>query len=286
MTALVRFINSQFTFNIGIGVGYDKECEIVSDSSFVWYSLVNFAVYIFLWLRQRIFYSNNMLNVRFGIFLKVLSFSSIVILFLSGLIAILVNTIPVNYPSSHEGCIYHESEDMGPVAWIAGIIVVIIAQSVLVWLFIYPLKQDFVQSICGCCSAEVNGKKTNNKRSRSVASIQTNKSDGESRNMVPEEKVCKRKSSNTVKCIMQRTVAFSIISVATDIILVLISSYTISSEGHRRVSTTVFDINVFLNVIFVICSFLSCKQMLFSPILNENSAPGTAQTSSDITRSS
>ncbi|XP_076809125.1 uncharacterized protein LOC143452154 [Clavelina lepadiformis] len=269
ITALVRFINSQFAFNIGIGVGYDKECEIVSDSSFAWYSLVNFAVFIFLWLRQRIFYANNMLNVRFGILLKILSFSSIVILFLSGLATVLVNTIPVNFPSSREGCIYHKSENIGPIAWIVGIMVVIAGQFVLLGLFIYPLKRDFVQSICGCCPSAFHVWNTNRNKSSSVSSIQTRNSSFQ--------------SSNTVKSIMQRTIAFSIIAVAAHIIIILISSYAISSEGHRRVSTVVFDINAFFNVIFVICSFLSCKQMLFSPVLNENVT--LAQTSSDIARS-
>ncbi|CAK8695761.1 unnamed protein product [Clavelina lepadiformis] len=209
--ALVRFINSQFTFNIGIGVGYDKEC----------------------------------------------------------LATVLVNTVPVNFPSSREGCIYHKSENIGPVAWIVGIMVVIAGQFVLLGLFIYPLKRDFVQSICGCCPSAFHAWSTNRNKSSSVSSIQTRNSSFQ--------------SSNTVKSIMQRTIAFSIISVVSHIIIILISSYAISSEGHRRVSTVVFDINAFFNVIFVICSFLSCKKMLFSPVLNENVS--LAPTSSDIARS-
>ncbi|XP_076808744.1 uncharacterized protein LOC143451871 [Clavelina lepadiformis] len=290
MTALVRFINSQFTFNIGIGVGYDRECEIVSDSSFAWYSLVSFAIYIFLWLRQRIFYSNNMLNVRFGIVLKLVSATSIVILFLAGLAAVLVNTIPVNYPSSRQGCIYKETEDIGPVAWIICVVVVIAAQFVLVGLFVYPLKQDFVQSVCICCPSVVHAANIVKSRACSVATILTtdeNAGVNASKNMTTAKcRKCKKKSSKKVKTIMQRTVAFSIIMVATDIILLLITTYTISNEGHRRIPTILYDVNTFLNLIFVICSFLSFRQMLFSPLLNVKALSATTHISSDVACSS
>ncbi|CAK8694227.1 unnamed protein product [Clavelina lepadiformis] len=199
--ALVRFIVDQFAFNIGIGIGFDKECEVLADAVLVLYFLVISAVYAFLWLRQRIFYANNMLFVNVGIFLKVLSSSSYVILFLAGLAGLLLTTIPVNHPSSPEGCVYVESEEIGPVAWMIFLVVLVAGQTTLVGLFIYPLKRDFIQSIRGCCPSLFHSGNTDKTRSCSVATIQTSKNEDETSTknttITKSKKESKIKSSKT-----------------------------------------------------------------------------------------
>ncbi|XP_076810719.1 uncharacterized protein LOC143453322 [Clavelina lepadiformis] len=296
VTTLIRLANSQSSFNIGFGNDYDEECERISDAEFALYCLVLLSVYFFQWLRQGIFYANNMLHNNFSTGLKVVSAGSIVFIILAGVSAVLVNTIPVNYPSSPEGCIYKESEEIGATAWIVCVVVIVIGQLLLVGLFIYPFKAEFVQSVCGCCPGHTKDKATiSSDRKTSIATIISLKSRSASLATlnVPDSQCskkpspksvrrCRRESKRktVVKQIMQRTIAFSVVTLVTDIILVVFSHYVIGSEGNRRISNIVYDINSFLNLIFVVCSFLSCKGMLLSPILSKDAVTEKRETSS------
>uniref|UniRef100_H2Y0W8 Uncharacterized protein n=1 Tax=Ciona intestinalis TaxID=7719 RepID=H2Y0W8_CIOIN len=76
---ILRYVTSFATFHLGIGEGKDYECEIISDMSFAMYCLVTACVYLFLWLRQRTFYANKMLNVSYNRFLRFVSASSFLV---------------------------------------------------------------------------------------------------------------------------------------------------------------------------------------------------------------
>ena len=104
--ALLRFIASQFIFNIGFSKTENNQCKMVADASVTLFCLATLAALIYLWVRQIVFYTNHMLNTDFSKALRFFSYLSIILIFLGGLGVILVNTIPTKYMSTLKGCVY------------------------------------------------------------------------------------------------------------------------------------------------------------------------------------
>ena len=168
---LFRLINNQFVINIGFTSNHDSDfdCEIVSDSSVIIYGISVLTVYLFLWLRQSVFYSNRMLPTNYGKTLQFLSWLSIFLIVVGGLAAVLVNIIPSNYKASVIGCMY-EPLDSSYDAMLFGVSAgaLLTGQITLVGLLIYPLHKHHNPN--GCFSrkntTETSNKQTNDKQHR------------------------------------------------------------------------------------------------------------------------
>ena len=296
--SVIRYMTSQILFQVGYGTTEEDEyaCESVNDLLFVEYSLVLFCNYIFLWLRQRTFYTNEMFNINYNTSLRFLSASSIGILFLAGIGVVVVNTLPVNYPSSMEGCVYGpDSEVVDIWSWALCAIVLVIGQVLLLSLLIYPLAKNLEkghcikQLCCFWCNEKANEKSVVKFTKHSDASpsfstlsdVVSGHSPGNSPRVyhsppLKKHTSCKnvtrskssRRSSTTVKKIMVRTLVIGCITVFTDLFLIAILSTNLldhSKPSLRRVSVTLYDINVFVNLMLVVVSFMTWKKMLTSP---------------------
>jgi len=295
--SIIRYMTSQIVFQIGFGEtkDHDQACESVNDLLFVEYSLVLFSTYIFLWLRQRTFYTNEMFNINYSKSLRILSASSILILLLAGLGVVIINTLPSNYSSTPHGCIYDpESVALDISSWAACAAVLVVGQVLLLSLLIYPLAKNLndehclKQICCFLCIMKEEQKKIRqqlpNSASPSKSSIGSNETSGHTtvvhsisgsesplRISTPKPKkkrTTKRKSSVAVKRIMFRTLVFGVLAVFTDLFLISVLSTNVINNSDpvlRRVATTLYDINVFLNLMLVIMSFMTYKKMLLSP---------------------
>ncbi|XP_076810612.1 uncharacterized protein LOC143453249 [Clavelina lepadiformis] len=101
--------------------------------------------------------------------------------------------------------------------------------------------------------------------SKSLLNINSN-NDKLGKTPIRRSKKTSKRCYVVVKKILQRTILFGLLSILTDITLIIISTYSLhGSAVQRRISVILFDVNVFFNLIFVICSFLSYKPMLTSP---------------------
>ena len=324
--SLLRHLTTLVSLQVGFAFDQDWDCEVMSDASFVMYCMVLFTIYIFLWFRQRVFYTNNMMRTGYSKVLRMLSAGSIIIITVAGFGVIFVNTLPFSYRSSPYGCVYVLSN--GPLettSWAVCAAVLVSGQVMLISLFAYPLHQNFDCSNlvdifkCSCFNAEedsvtvrqgkyrlrvlsndqssnvgddclktsevagVNGQEQKcglqdissrsrneytssvNVVSKSLLNINSN-NDKLGKTPIRRSKKTSKRCYVVVKKILQRTILFGLLSILTDITLIIISTYSLhGSAVQRRISVILFDVNVFFNLIFVICSFLSYKPMLTSP---------------------
>ena len=249
--ALLRFIVSQLVFNIEFSESENNLCKRVSNASIIIFCLNFFAVYIYLWIRQIIFYENNMLNTDFSKSLRFFSYLSIILIFFGGLGAIFVNTIPTNYVSTLKGCVYVPLDPtFSAILVIVSSFVLLSGQIVLVALLIYPLhkhsKQKGCLTLCGItkCSSKMDN----------------------------QQNACKKYQNDflTVHCrtnrkinmILRRTVCFSIIIVVSNLVLLLVSTYGFRESDDRNISTMLYDIITFANLAFVMTSIGGWKNIV------------------------
>ena len=274
--AAVCFARSVFnvTFMIvGFRLGEDDLCDSVADIRFVLYALEIFFVQLFLWFRQRIFYSNQMLKVNYSGPIKGFSCAIIVLLFLVGMFTVVYNTIPDNhYSSPVHGCIYVPSEGQRPAFWISSAAVIVFGQMTLVALFVYALCQaPFIKGRDQKCSSVSMLKMKLNKSERFSApndseTIRLEHSSCGNRKMsLGTTRSRARPRGQTEKTIIQKTVIFAALSIAFDVFLLLFAQYAIPPSSHRRFSAMISDINTFLNLIFLIFSFIQYREMMTSP---------------------
>jgi len=97
---------SQISFHTGFGFDQDLVCEVINDMLFFIYSFIIFLNFTFLWIRQRTFYSNRMLNIGYSKFLCGLSSSSLALVSTAGLIVVVSNIYPTNYVGHPSGCLF------------------------------------------------------------------------------------------------------------------------------------------------------------------------------------
>ena len=299
---IIRYMTSQISFQQGFGKTEENKmaCESINDLLFVEYCLVLFCTYIFLWLRQRTFYTNEMFNINYNKTLRYLSASSIIIILLAGIGVVVVNTLPKNYPASSSGCIYDaETDSLDLWSWVACGVVLVIGQVLLLSLLLYPLAKNLNDEHCLkhlCCFVCTVLKEKEEIQMHSIHSDSPYKlstvSEGISGHslVLHSNSICsksqinintpqrkkqttkRRKSSVAVKKIMIRTLIFGFVAVFTDLFLISIFAAGVvpnTDPRFRRFAVTSYDLNVFLNLMLVVLSFMTYKNMLTSPCRSE-----------------
>ena len=273
--AVIRFITSQVAHNVGFGEDKNERCERIGDALLMEYCCVLFCNFVFLWLRQRIFFTNKMLNFGYSKILKVLSGSSIFVLFGAVLAVAIINAIPIHYSSSPIGCRYDSaSGSLNSWLWALRATIPVIGQVLMLVLLVYSLAKniDGLQQSCFCISRQTDNS-PNHTSSPSLSSPSKSEAGSDLRNKQITLKLISglqftKRSSDTVKKIMIRTVVFGFIAVLTDILLIVVLPSSILNPRNprfRKVMVTLYDINVFLNLMFVIMSFVTWKKMITSP---------------------
>ena len=125
-------------------VGFREEdrrlCEGLSDSTAVLYGLILWTVFMFLWFRQKAFYTNKMLSFKMNAGVKLFSLSSIILITVSGICYVVLFTLPDNYSPGPVGCMYKPRDDSLQASY--GIYVIIsLAFSHLMLLGLYVIRK-------------------------------------------------------------------------------------------------------------------------------------------------
>ena len=252
VTALLRFTASQFVFNIGFSYGEDEKCKIAENAAITTFCLATFCVYIYLWIRQIVFYTNRMLYTEFSKGVRFFSCLSIILIFLGGLGAMFINTIPTKYQSTSMGCVYVSLDSfLTIVSVIVSSLVLLAGQITLVSLLFYPLHR--LGNKNGCLkqiSHSYSKKKQSSVHMKNCNKIQTHHA----------------QSVRKIRKILRKTVIFSVIIVSSDIASYLVSAYAFSRHDNRRIPTMLYDIGAFANLVFVFTSIENWKRIArFAP---------------------
>ena len=257
-----RYASSMAAMNTGFGIGNDQLCDRIADLAYCAYALVVFCIGSFLWLRQRIFFVNNMLNVSYKVWIKVISFSSCFLLIGLWLFVIIYNIAPLTYKSTKQGCIYQPDDDVKDIFWIIGSAGFVVVQFGLLGLFAYALL-----SVKSNRNNENRCHDKNDKRWNSIKSVtvvSTIAQQEQNSKTIKKVKVNKTETRNLrkIKLILIKTLVLAILSILADIFIQVFATYIIDPNGHRRWSHMIFDINTFMNLMFLVFSFNAAKQML------------------------
>ena len=270
---LFRYSTSLVLMNIGFNDKEDLLCDVAADVAYGSYALVLYSGAFFLWFRQRNFYASRMFDVVYSLWIRVLSFGSIFVIVFSGISVIAYNIIPMNYHSSKYGCVYKPNTNLQTSYWISAVTIIVVNHLVLVGLFVYALiylKRLDDKAIDGKAKAS---NKNNEKRC-----IETEKQTLESAkrslaNSAYGSRISSSSlpgSSNKIKIILQKTLTFALLSISCDILIQVVAHYIVNRDSHRRVSLILFDVSAFLNLLFLLMSFVTFKEMLTSPCLKSN----------------
>jgi len=282
IACLFRYIFTMIHFNIGFSDDEDLLCDILSDLTSTFYTLVLFSSALFSWSRQRFFYSNRMLNVNYTKTMRFFSKFSIGIIVVFGLGVLIFSVVPNDHPSSPDGCTYKVANNYFRIAyWVCIVVALTLGQVTLFCLFVHALRtvslsskstfkmQTRSRSSGGYVSVIVfsssNHHPTENSYSdERVKNAQNNcnAATGE-RNSAPTRSPKKNVSkADTIQRILRITFILATISLLVDI-LIQVFSFFISS-GNRRILTTLLSISSFLNLLFIVFAFKQYKEMLFS----------------------
>ena len=191
-------------------------------------SFGSFFVYIFLWLRQSIFYVHSTLNFLYNTYLKVFSFSVLILYFLFGIALMSLYLIKVRYPLNNAGRCEIEVDNADETAYLkillAWNIGSILMQLLLLGLFIYPILKQ--------------------------ASWQ-NKVFGEGREKT-NERILRR---------VKKALVLASVCLATDILTAV--AIGLVFEKNTNSSFFMYDINLTINHLVTIACFDDWKKLLW-----------------------
>ena len=245
VVCLAYLILSLFILNIKYVGGQDEFCDQLFDAACFAYGFVLITTGIFLWLRQRIFYSNLMLNVKYTKLVKSLSFISIITIVGFGMGVLISNTLPDNNRSSLKGCIYQPDIRFILAYALPGILVIGFGHVTLLSLFIHALmysSKSKIFNLCFCISRNKNWPENSVEFSKQT-----------------------QKSKKLIKITLWKSLTFAGISIVVD---GAIQGIVFIIQPRMRIANALFNISAFLNLLFLILSFVQYKEMLFSFFYN------------------
>ena len=282
ISCILRFIVSLIFMNIGFSKDQDGLCESIADAAYCSYALVIFSVVFFLWFRQRAFYTNRMLNIHYGVYIKISSYATIAIIVSFGLFVTVYNSFPKNYFTTNFGCIYKPNSSHQSSYWITAVVIITFSHITLLSLFAFALKHaqfdcnndrkiEFGRQRC----SEMNESGTCAKNSKQIKSVRTVSriftfSEGSSNENDTTPNWRRKQSNKKIERILKKTLIFAILGICGDIFVQVFTEYVLNPDGHRRLSYMIFDTSAFLNLLFVILSFVNYRDMMLSPILKRN----------------
>lgn len=275
---LVYIISNLVYINVGFYPDSSKVCDSMADAVVGLYAFVLMSVGVFLWLRQRTFYNNFLLNADFSKCIRVFSSTSIVLIIGGGLCALVINTIPNDHIWSPDGCLYRPDNDLRIAYWVSIVVAILFGQSTLLGLFIYALKQS--QSESSNTNDSFSGDTVNDGVSTPYSGATPSRGGvATSKQSIPSTYSARRnrfkstsqssysqadKQAKAVHEILKKTFIFAVLSTLSDIFFQVFIHYLTDPQGNRRISITLGTLNAFVHLIFMILSFVKCKTILTS----------------------
>ena len=264
---IIYSVSTLVYLNVGFNPGEDKLCNVVTDIASSIYALRQITVYVFLWLRQRTFYTNHMLNITYNKKVKIFSAISIFIIVFAAIGILIFNVYPNNYISSSNGCGKGAADNFFVICWIMVVLGLFFGQLILLGLFLYALAETGKQSksffarlwvrFCSRCCCNCNAF-----TQRKVSASRNRQSFEESSANVNQISFS---SAENIRQIMQKTLVLAIISTISDV-FVPAFSYFVSSlvSDHFRFVVIVVNIHSILSLLLLVFSFTVYRKMLSS----------------------
>ena len=214
----------------------DYVCEVVMDMSIAAYGIAFIPICIFLWLRQRILYSQHFLRELYSQLVRFFSWSLIICL-LSGIVLTGVfYVLPIHYAGSKHGCVNTSSGTYNEPSYAASAIQVF-GQGLLLLLFLYPLWVH---------------------KKFQITAFQGSK-----------KRVCVGSGpgfQDRVLGTMKRTLYCTLACLVSDVIAMVASTFIIAPDIPRFATNVVYDVNLTINALFVLLSFES-RRKIFTSLL-------------------
>ena len=274
---------------INISVGFDLDensmCDLLADAAVVFYSFIQAAVFIFLWLRQRSFYTNQMLNVTYSKPARVFSVISIIMFLFAGTILTVLFVYPNDHFSSLNGCVRKPNAVILS-AWIFVVLVLIFGQTTLLGLFFYALTKTGNQEIpifarlldnfcCSCKRSISETTQTPKNSNQSSAEPSTNPVSNctifsVSRTIALREAqhfsfLKNSKSAQNIQKVMRKTLWLAIISALLDFFTQIFQYYiSYPNSDHMRFAVIATNSNALLSLLLLVFSYTVHSKMLSS----------------------
>ena len=235
--------------------GEDELCEAFGDLMGCAYGFAYLSLVMFLWLRQRVFFTNQMLSVKYSKRVRWFNAISIVIIYLAGGAIALFLIIPNNQKSGPNGCLYTLSTEL-QISSISSFAYVMFSNLSLVALFVYAIVRSgkqmslknkcFSRTFCLCCllSSKKEDKDDDETYSTSIAHAHDDR--------------------NTVHKILTETFAITMVTLLMDVIFQTYVFYLADQDSHRRFSILFGSVHLFFRLTLVVLSPTSFKKMLSS----------------------
>ena len=267
-----RYISNQIYMNVGFDYNNDTLCEVAGDAAFAFYVLVIASVFLFLWFRQKAFYTNNMLAFKTTKCIRVLSYSSSFLITVSALPYVLYTIGRNGFETGPTGCANKFESDKSSYFLIYIVFLIVLSQLLLLCLFIYPVLQigrDSKPSIIQKRSSSINSFATRPfDKKRNITSC-SELSRNDSRSSASLHRVSSsvvRQRGDEIKLIIRKTLFFAVASTLLDIIVSIMSYFVFPNKSNRRYPNMLADMAVFCNLLLLVLSFSTYKRMLTSCI--------------------
>jgi len=276
---IVHSAVAAFYIALGFNLGEDDLCDSLGDGARSTYVLMLLTTYLFLWLRQRAFYMNRMLNVNYSTKVRVFSTVSIVIIFLSIISVLVLNVYPEDHMSSLNGCIFMPDPNLRVGNLISVVIVIAVGQTALLGLLIYALTQtrnkngtsctELMYQLCCCKKSDQNNPQPTQNKSRvfSIYSSQSSSTYSTTTTIMQATSASRKlnRKAETIRKVMYKTIAFAVISILSPLMIQLFDHFVVVPGGHQRFAILVRSLNAILNLLLLVFSFTEYCKMLFSP---------------------
>ena len=285
--AVIRLTTSQVSLHVNDAS--DHVCEAIFDLLLVEYSHVLLFALLFIWIRQRVFYVNIMLRVKFGKFWHFASYASLFMIVAASYSFILFETIPVDTVSSPQGCVFAlKKAQLSVYTWAFSLAILLTLEILLLTLLIHPLYLNLPEHnplSCCCFSTkkeqnlppirmenESSSQENNNSKKRTPFSAITSalkwkpfqKTNPEN----DEINRATRQSTHIIRTILKRTIIFGSISILSEVLIILVlltPGFNYTNPAAMATTALVYDLNTLFDLLFVVFSFLSYKRILTSP---------------------
>lgn len=177
---VLRLISNHFV--AFLGWQSDELCYATVTASTVMFCVALYPIYIFLWVRQSIFYTNPVIRKGLNVWVTRISWFTLVFMILTGLTIPFLYNIPAvtgwEYRVTEEGCM-EVSEDSVELIPAISAAFTIIFQIVLLGLFTYPLLSKEMAKFRAPKSASPNKSIYNGKSNSLSKSDETKRPDSE-----------------------------------------------------------------------------------------------------------
>ena len=249
-------------------------CEAAADATTLLYAMVLWSVFLFLWFRQKAFYTNNAFTSKVNKCVKFFSFASIVMISTSGLVYVLLFTVPNNYVGSTEGCIYDFANKSLPESYGTCIVCFILfSHVILLCLFIYPLLESrkYERKCFGkCCKRQKPKPNTDQPLPEKVKIFRIFGRPMEQARPYSRRSLSLKPSRKHIRLLLRKTFLFALLSTLTDVSNQIICFYFTTT--HRRFHSLMFDFAAFFNLLFLLLSFSTYKNILKSLLTKRSAA--------------